>query len=714
MISPIGLSENAASNRGFLTCPFWQIAVLCAPLIVIGLCAVDPLFWTPIALVVVALAGVVVSERDQARLIAHGGTGLVCLIATVSVVVGLAGGSADESIVVPLGAPGLSVHLGLDALSRFFLFVVDLGVVPACLFGRGYERAHERGGETPSGPTAPFLPLFVAGMNLVVLADDGLTFLVGWEVMSITSWLLVLSEHREEGTIRAARVYMVMAAFGAACLIPAFALLAASAGDLAFAATRAAPPSTLVAGVVVVLVLLGAGSKAGAVPLHIWLPLAHPAAPAHVSALMSGVMTKVALYGLIRVFFDLAGSPAPWWGGVVTAVGAVTAVVGVLRAMTQDDVKRLLAYSTVENIGVILMGLGLALIFKAEGSSRVCALALSAALLHVLNHSLFKSLLFQGSGAIVVATGTRDLSRLGGLARVMPTTSVLTLFGCAAIAALPPFNGFVGEWLLFQAILNGPTLNSWVLKVEIALVAAAAALAAALAAACFVRCFGAAFLGRARSDRAREAREVGLSMRLGMMIPAVLCVVIGLVPMPVLRALDSVVWRLGGSDLFRDAALGAWFHVEPAAALGNSYNGALILAAVLIGAGLTMWVIHRFASNRTRRSVAWGCGHVEADPEGRFQHSASGLGQPIRRAMGATVLGAREVVDMPDPGDNRPATLAVTTRDPAWELLITPIVRAVEILTLRLNVLQGLSIRRHLTLMFAALVLLLVVSAGVW
>jgi len=662
----------------------------------------------------VALAGVVVSERDRARLIVHVGTGLIGAAAALLAIVGLADGSVDQAIVVPLGPPGASIRLGLDALSRFFLFVVNLGVVPACIFGWGYERAHERGGHSRSGPTAPLLPLFIAGMNLVPLADDGLTFLIGWEVMSITSWLLVLSEHREEGTLRAARVYMIMAGFGAACLVPAFGLLAANAGDLGFAAIRAAPPSPLVAGVVAVLVLLGAGSKAGVVPLHVWLPLAHPAAPAHVSALMSGVMTKVALYGLIRVLFDLAGPPAPWWGGVVTGLGALTAVVGVLRTMIEDDVKRLLAYSTVENIGVAMMGLGLALIFRAEGESRICALALTAALLHILNHSLFKSLLFQGTGAIVIATGTRDLSRLGGLARVMPTTSVLTLFGCAAVAALPPLNGFVGEWLLFQAVLNGPTLDSWVMKVEVAVVAAAAALAAALAAACFVRYFGAAFLGRARSYRAREAREVGRSMLLGMMIPAALCVVIGVLPMPFLRALGPVVWRLGGTDLFRGEAGGAWFHVEPAAALGNAYNGALILAAVVVGAGLTVWAIHRFASDRARRSVAWGCGHVEADPDGRFQYSASGLGQPIRRAMGTTALGAREIVDMPDPGDNRPATLEVATRDPAWTLLIDPVVRAVEFLADRVNFLQGLSIRRHLTLMFGALVLLLVVAAGVW
>jgi len=678
-----------------------------------GFHAVDPLFWTPVALVVIALAGVVVSARGRARLIVHVGTGLVGAAATLLAIVGLVGGSADESIIVPLGAPGLPIRLGLDALSRFFLVVVNLGVVPACLFGWGYERAHDRDGRSPSGPTAPFLPLFIAGMNLVLLAADGFTFLVGWEVMSIASWLLVLSEHLEEGTARAARVYVVMAAFSAACLVPAFALLAANAGDLGFAAMRAAPPSGLLAVVVVVLVLLGAGSKAGVVPLHVWLPLAHPAAPAHVSALMSGVMTKVALYGLIRVLFDLAGSPAPWWGGVVTALGAITAVVGVLRAMIEDDVKRLLAFSTVENIGVALMGIGLALIFKAEGSNGICALALTAALLHILNHSLFKSLLFQGAGAIVVATGTRDLGRLGGLIRVMPTTSVLTLYGCAAIAALPPLNGFVGEWLLFQAILNGPTLDSWVMKVEVALVAAAAALAAALAAACFARYFGAAFLGRPRSEPARKAGEVALSMRLGMMIPAALCVVIGLVPMPVLNALGPVVRRLGGGDLFDEGASRGLFHVEPVAALGNAYNGALILLSVLVGAGLTVWSIHRLASARARRSVAWGCGHVEADPAGRFQYSASGLAQPIRRAMGETALGAREIVDMPDPGDNRPATLEVTTRDPAWALLIDPVVRGVEYLADRLNVLQGLSIRRHLTLMFAALVFLLVVTAGV-
>ena len=370
----------------------------------------------------------------------------------------------------------------------------------ASLYGLGYGRH-----EPAPHRVLPFFPAFLAGMNLVVLADDAFSYLLCWEFMSLASWALVMAHHREAGNARAGYVYLVMASFGTLALLLAFGLLAGPAGDYGFAAIRAAPHTPYAAALVLILMLLGAGSKAGLVPLHVWLPLAHPAAPSHVSALMSGVMTKVAIYGFIRVVFDLLGPPTWSASVVVLFLGGITAVMGILYAMMEKDLKRLLAYSTIENVGIIFVSLGLALAFQANGLKLAAALAFTAALFHVLNHSFFKSLLFFGAGAVLTSTGERDMDKLGGLIHRMPLTSFVVLVGCVAISALPPFNGFVSEWLMFQAVLQSPDLPQWALKIMVPAVGAMLALAAALAAACFVKAFGVTFLGRPRSTAAETA-----------------------------------------------------------------------------------------------------------------------------------------------------------------------------------------------------------------
>ena len=337
----------------------------------------------------------------------------------------------------------------VDALSAFFLVVINLGGAAASLYGLGDTR-HEHSPRR----VLPFFPAFLAGMNLVLVADDAYAFLLSWEFMSIASWALVMAHHREGDNARAGYVYLVMASFGTLMLLLAFALLTGPAGGYTFDAMRAAAPTPAIAGFAFILALIGAGSKAGIVPLHVWLPLAHPAAPSHVSALMSGVMTKVAVYGFVRIVFELTGPLVWWWSVPVLMVGAGTALLGVLYALMQHDLKRLLAYHTVENIGIIFIGLGLALAFKVFGMPSAAALAMTAALLHTFNHSLFKSLLFLGAGAVLSATGERDMEHLGGLIHNMPRTAFAFLVGCAAISALPPFNGFVSEWLTFQAILR--------------------------------------------------------------------------------------------------------------------------------------------------------------------------------------------------------------------------------------------------------------------
>ena len=317
-------------------------------------------------------------------------------------------------------------------------------------------------------------------MTLVVIADDAFTFLVSWEFMSLTSWALVMAHHRVAG--QCARRLRLFGHGGLRHDGAAARPSVCSPAPTGFIRSRrcvSRNPPRPIGALVLILALIGAGSKAGIVPLHVWLPLAHPAAPSHVSALMSGVMTKVAVYAFVRIAFDLAGAPAWWWSILVLALGGVTAVMGVLYALMQHDLKRLLAYHTVENIGIIFIGLGLALAFKAHGMLFAAALALTAALLHVFNHSLFKSLLFFGAGAVLTATGERDMEHLGGLIHRMPQTAFVFLVGCAAISALPPLNGFVSEWLTFQAILLSPQLPSWGLKLLVPAVGALLALGGA-------------------------------------------------------------------------------------------------------------------------------------------------------------------------------------------------------------------------------------------
>src|SRR5471030_937675 len=459
--------------------------------------------WCVAALLALAVMSAAIARQPAATPIVYGISLAASLVALTGALQGLLGAAEPATAALPLGLPWLGAHFRVDALAAFFLIVVNLGNASASLYGLGYGR-HE------SAPhrVLPFFPAFLAAMNLVVLADDAFTFLLSWEFMSLTSWALVMAHHRVADNARAGYIYLIMASFGTLCLLLAFALLAGPEGAYGFAAMRTNHMSPGLAALVLGLVLLGAGSKAGIVPLHVWLPLAHPAAPSHVSALMSGVMTKVAVYGFIRIVLDLLGPPEWWLSMVVLALGGITSALGVLYALMQHDLKRLLAYHTVENIGIIYIGLGLALAFQANHVTWAAALALTAALFHVFNHSLFKSLLFFGSGAVLTATGERDMEHLGGLIHRMPLTAFAFLVGCVAISALPPLNGFVSEWLTFQAILQSPDLPEWGLKFLVPAVGALLALSAALAAACFVKAFGITFLGRPRTRSEEHTSEL--------------------------------------------------------------------------------------------------------------------------------------------------------------------------------------------------------------
>jgi formate hydrogenlyase subunit 3/multisubunit Na+/H+ antiporter MnhD subunit len=676
-----------------------MISAVAIPAVVLQLCCVA-------GLLAVAVLAIVLSRANSVTAVVYGASLIICAAALFGSVRWLAGAPANASaVVLPIGLPWLGAHFQLDALAAFFLVVVNLGGAAASLYGFGCGH-HE---PTPHR-VLPFFPAFLAGMNLVVLADDAFSYLLCWEFMSLASWALVMAHHREPGNAKAGFVYLMMASFGTLALLLAFGLLAGPAGDYGFAAIHAAPHTPYVAALVLILMLLGAGSKAGLVPLHVWLPLAHPAAPSHVSALMSAVMTKVAIYGFIRVVFDLLGQPTWPASVIVVFLGGVTAFMGILHALMEKDLKRLLAYSTLENVGIIFVSLGLALAFQANDMKLPAALAFTAALFHVLNHSFFKSLLFFGAGAVLSATGERDMDRLGGLIHRMPITSFMFLVGCVAISALPPFNGFVSEWLIFQAVLQSPDLPQWALKIMVPGVGATLALSAALAAACFVKAFGVTFLGRPRSNAAETACEVDRYSLSAMFILAALCLAAGILPALVIDALSPIAIEILGGRMPIQVNE-PWLTIVPIAESRSSYNGLLVMVFITISASLAVFFIHRFASHAVRRAPAWGCGFSDATPAA--QYSGVSFVQPIRRVFGTMVFQARDHVAMPPPGDLRPARLRIELHDRIWEELYLPLAGAVGVAADWLNRLQFLSIRRYLSLVFATLVTLLLVLA-IW
>jgi formate hydrogenlyase subunit 3/multisubunit Na+/H+ antiporter MnhD subunit len=660
--------------------------------------------WSIVALLGAGALAIAIARSVAASRVVYGlcfGLSLILFVAAV----------APRSAVAltasfPFGLPWIGVHFRLDVLSAFFLAIVNLGGAAASLYAIGYG-AHE---QHPSR-ILPFFPVFLAGMNLVLLADDAFSFLVAWEFMSLSSWALVMAHHHDAENRRAGFVYLLMASFGTLALLMAFGLLAGSVGGYSFAEIReAAHGPSWKSGLVLALVLLGAGSKTGLVPLHIWLPLAHPAAPSHVSALMSGVMTKVAIYGFIRIVFDLLGAPEFWWCMPPLALGAITAMLGILSATIQSDLKKLLAYSTIENIGIIFIALGLALAFKSNGMALPAALAFTAALFHVFNHSLFKSLLFFGAGAVQGATGERDIERLGGLIHSMPRTAFLFLGACVAISALPPLNGFVSEWLVFQAILLSPSLPQWSLKLLVPAVGVALALSAALCAGCFVRAFGIAFLGRARSIAARNAHETDRWSLAAMSGLLALCLLAGLIPSYLIDTITPAAKVFVGGHVPTQGGI-PWLSIVPIAESRSSYNGLLVFLFIVFSAFFAAWIVRVLGSNALRRGPAWDCGYP--DPSPITQYTGSSFAQPTRRTLGNVAFVARDHLDMPAPGDTRPARFGVEIHDRVWDGIYTPILRIVDFCAGQMDRTHFLTIQGYLGLVFATLVALLLVIA-IW
>lgn len=657
-------------------------------------------------LVLLALAVPLLLRLGWAGAVVHGGV-LAAALAFVAVAVTALVGGAEAPMTLPLSAPSGPLTVALDGLSAWFLLLLGLAAAPSALYALGHE------GQAPPRVLAAY-PLFLAGMALAVLAADGLTLLLGFEAMSLSSWALVAADHARPENRRAAQIYLVFAVLAAACLVPAMGLLAVS-GDLSFAAIRARPPEGWRAALILALVVAGTGSKAGLVPLHAWLPLAHPAAPSHVSALMSAAMVKVALYVAARLLLDLCGPAQPlWWGAPLIVLGAASATLGALRANLEEEGKTLLACSTIENVGLVSIGLGLAACLRAADLNALAALAAGAALLHALNHAVFKSLLFLGMGEVAHGGGSRNLDRLGGLIHSMPWTAACVLVGALAAASLPPLSGFAGEWLLLQALLAAWRVGDLPFQLLVLAVTALAALAAALAAAAMVRMFGLVFLGRPRAPRALGGHDGPLAAKLALAIPAGLTVAFGLAPGALLALGAPAQQVLVRADMgTRAGAFGV------AVGDGAASYWPVGLALLLAAAGLVTWALAkrrapgaRLVAPESARGPAWDCGFAAPPPHLPFgdpltQPSAAGLGQPLRRMLGQPVLAAHEGVVMPPPGDTSPARIEAGFRDPSDALLIAPLASIRDAVIARTERLRDLSIRQCLMLPFATLVALL-------
>jgi hydrogenase-4 component B len=560
---------------------------------------------------------------------------------------------------LPQAFPFVRLSLTVDGLSAFFLLVISLVTAAAAIYGPAYLGAHLESAGSATRTTAQTVALnvFVASMALVVCAGDAFTFLFFWEVMTLASYALVVSETHNAESTRAGLLYAVMAHAGTAFLFVVFLVLVNRGQAFDFAALRAAgrgldDPAR---SALFFLALVGLSAKAGVVPLHVWLPKAHPAAPSHVSALMSGVMLKVAVYGIVRVGLDIlapnAGPLPPSWGWTVLALGTLSAVLGVLYALQQHDLKRLLAFHSVENVGIILMGLGLAMLLERRGTwaEPLATLALAAALLHTMNHAAFKGLLFLGAGSVLNRTHQRNMEELGGLARRMPWTAWMFLLGAAAISALPPLNGFVSEWMTFQALLLGGTGLAGASGLAAAFAASMLALTGGLAAACFVKAFGVTFLGRPRSTHAEQATESPAPMLLGMGLLAAACVALGLLPGYAIRLLDRpIVDLVGGLSPSQVVTVRGPLVLSSGAAVIGSAGASISVArsALLLVALAAMAGIVAFWPRAVKRRFAptWTSGF---SPQSRFDYTATAFAKPLRLVFAALYRPRREVVRDP-------------------------------------------------------------------
>ncbi|HEV8329421.1 MAG TPA: hydrogenase 4 subunit B [Nitrospiraceae bacterium] len=563
------------------------------------------------------------------NILAHGSAGLA---SGAGIFLGVIGLLAPEpwTASVQSTIPFLSFAVRLDSLASFFVLTISLVGLAASIYAFGY--VNEFYGRASIAVLGALFNGFLLSMTLVVIADNGFFFLIVWELMSLLSYFLVVTDHEKAEVRYAGLFYLIMTHVGTAFIILVFLIFFQAGGSFSFDAFKH-PEQPLPEGMrtlVFLMALIGFGTKAGIVPLHVWLPYAHPAAPSHISALMSGVMIKTAIYALVRVYFDFLGGQFPWWWGfVVLVIGAVSALLGVMYALMEHDLKSLLAYHSVENIGIILLGIGAGMIFQTYGLTEFAALGLLAGLYHTINHAMFKALLFLGAGSLLYATHTHNMEEYGGLLRRMPWTGLFFLIGAVSISALPPTNGFVSEWLVFQSLFLSFHIPAVLLKLMLPLAAALLALTSVLALTCFAKAFGISFLALPRSSHAQHAEEVPITMRIAMGILTVVCVLLGLAPMVVVPMLDRVVSPFAGVSIeAKVLALDGWalapVNVE-FSSLSTPVLALLLVVLSMLGLGL---VVAFGGLVKKRYYKTWGCG-INLTP--RMEYTATGFVQPIKR-----------------------------------------------------------------------------------
>jgi len=622
------------------------------------------------------------------------------------------GNGTTDRVILALGLPDLPFHLRLDPLSGFFLTTIGLLAFYVSIYSIGYVKGFL--GHRSVMRLIVFYSLFVAGMFMVVLADDALFFLISWELMAAASYFLVMYEDEQSENRRAAFLYIVIAHIGAVAILLSFGVMAGLAtgfkdfSGYTFDAMRASKFPVEWATAAFFLAFFGFAAKAGVIPLHVWLPEAHPVAPSNVSALMSGVMLKTAIYGILRVTFDLIKIFPWWWGAVVLVFGLLSAVLGVLYALMQHDLKRLLAYHSVENIGIILIGIGLCMVFTSFNMPLIAALALTAGLYHTINHAMFKGLLFMGAGAVIHAAHERNMEEMGGLIHKMPWTAALFLIGCVSISALPPFNGFVSEWLTFQAVLLSPSLPAPLLKLLMPVGAALLALTGALAAACFVKAFGVTFLGRWRGPHKPNIQEVNWPMRAGMLMAAASCLLLGILPTVFIRWMDTVPVQLIGATMSASAGTHGWLWLTPVAPERASYSGIIVFLGILLVYGVVYLLLHA-SPGRIHRRPIWDCGFEKLNE--RMQYNATSFSMPIRRIFGY-FFNIKEHVDLSPQAAHsafpKRLNYNLKVKDRFWSWLYRPVADVSFWLSRKVGMLQQGRIQVYLIYSFITIIILLV------
>ena len=622
--------------------------------------------------------------------------GAVCSLALA--LAGVGGLSETSVAILPLGLPDLPFHLRMDALSSFFLILLGSASIGISLFSVGYFR--DMANDKVALLTLEY-HTFMAAMALVFMADDAYLFMVAWESMALSSYFLVTTHHEQPEVRHAGFLYLLIAHVGAIAILMSFGVMQGGHGDYTFNTMRHTHLSSFWASATFLLALFGFGAKAGILPLHAWLPEAHPAAPSPVSAMMSGIMLKTAIYGILRISFDLLDAQMWWWGVLALALGLITALFGVFFAAVQVDMKRLLAYSSIENIGIILLGIGLTLIFRNFQKDALAALALTATLYHALNHAFMKSLLFLGTGSVLHATGERQLGKLGGLIHTMPKLALLMLVGALAIAGLPPLNGFVSEWLLLQAFLLSPGLPHAYLNMLVPIAAAALVLAAALSGYVMVKFYGIIFLGQPREEKLLHVHDAGIWERIGMLCMVVACFALGLFPNFIILQIDYVTEMLVHHSLGGSALKHGWLLLTPIQAERASYGPLILFFIIVTGGLITSLAVKKYYHGRLRRGPAWDCGYPEQTS--RMQDTAEGFGQPIRKIFEGFMGVVKQV---PTPFDSHPHFHS-ETHDRLWNIFYEPIKQLNEIIGIQVGKLQHGRIHIYLLYSFVTLLALL-------